>query len=72
MISSGYLRAFIENLIMPQVLKITRKKRAAKKHAWILHSERSGILSAGFAAPQKKCECKDFSTPCKFMHSIPD
>jgi len=33
MISSGYLRALIENLIMPQLLKVTRKKRAAKKHA---------------------------------------
>jgi len=72
MISSGYLRALIENLIMPHILKITRKKRAAKNmHRSVIASE-AGILSAGFAAPQKKCECKDFSTPRKFMHSIPD
>jgi hypothetical protein len=33
MISSGYLCSFIENLIMPQILKVARKKRAAKKTA---------------------------------------
>jgi hypothetical protein len=54
MISSGYLRAFIENLIMPQILKVARKKRAAKKrHRSVIPSE-AGNLSAGFAAPQKE------------------
>jgi hypothetical protein len=53
-ISSGYLRAIIEDLIMPHILKMTRKKRAAKDmHRSVIPSE-AGNLSAGFAAPQKE------------------